>query len=76
MPSAFVENASMSDIARDKARPSGAMAAAAAAIPSRKETGICPTDDEAITPRTTTRSWSYIWKSGVAGGMAGCAVSC
>ncbi|PHH59269.1 hypothetical protein CDD81_3505 [Ophiocordyceps australis] len=34
---------------------------------------VCPTDDEALTPRKQTRSWDYVWKSGVAGGLAGCA---
>jgi hypothetical protein len=41
---------------------------------------ICPTDDEAIIPKSEARkrlnkqSWEYIIKSGVAGGLAGCAV--
>lgn len=45
---------------------------------------ICPTDDDAIVPRKPAaqasarkldkRSWEYIIKSGVAGGVAGCAV--
>ncbi|KAK0659825.1 Mitochondrial carrier protein LEU5 [Lasiodiplodia hormozganensis] len=44
---------------------------------------ICPTDDDAIVPRKPAaqagarkldkRSWEYIIKSGVAGGVAGCA---
>ncbi|KAF2139414.1 uncharacterized protein K452DRAFT_232626 [Aplosporella prunicola CBS 121167] len=41
---------------------------------------ICPTDDDAITPKpaasvskTDKQSWEYIVKSGVAGGVAGCA---
>jgi hypothetical protein len=42
---------------------------------------ICPTDDEAIIPKSATstkfnkQSWNYIIRSGVAGGLAGCAVS-
>lgn len=33
-------------------------------------------DDEApVTARAMTQSWEYIWRSGVAGGLAGCAVS-
>jgi solute carrier family 25 (mitochondrial carrier protein), member 16 len=37
---------------------------------------ICPTDDEAIVPKRQMdkQSWEYIIKSGVAGGLAGCAV--
>ncbi|KAL1625268.1 coenzyme A transporter [Diplodia seriata] len=44
---------------------------------------ICPTDDDAIVPRKSAvqsdakkldkRSWEYMFKSGVAGGVAGCA---
>ncbi|KAL2153252.1 hypothetical protein VTH82DRAFT_4407 [Thermothelomyces myriococcoides] len=42
----------------------------------KKEPAVCPTDDEAQVPRKTSkdkRSFDYVWKSGVAGGMAGCA---
>ncbi|KAL2158996.1 hypothetical protein VTH06DRAFT_3027 [Thermothelomyces fergusii] len=42
----------------------------------RKEPAVCPTDDEAQVPRKTSkdkRSFDYVWKSGVAGGLAGCA---
>ena len=38
---------------------------------------VCPTDDEAHVPRKASkdkRSLAYAWRSGVAGGMAGCAV--
>jgi solute carrier family 25 protein 16 len=41
--------------------------------PARDPT-ICPTDDEAIIPKLNKQSWEYIVKSGVAGGVAGCAV--
>ncbi|PHH69790.1 hypothetical protein CDD80_6501 [Ophiocordyceps camponoti-rufipedis] len=34
---------------------------------------VCPTDEEALTPRKDKSSWDYVWKSGVAGGFAGCA---
>ena len=50
----------------------------------RKEPAICPTDDDAIVPprpqnrhpqaKLDKKSWEYIIKSGVAGGLAGCAV--
>ncbi|KAF4970269.1 hypothetical protein FSARC_2675 [Fusarium sarcochroum] len=40
---------------------------------SPKEPSVCPTDHEAVTPKAQMKSWEYIWKSGVAGGLAGCA---
>lgn len=42
---------------------------------SQKEPSVCPTDQEAVTPKPQMKSLEYIWKSGVAGGLAGCAVS-
>jgi solute carrier family 25 protein 16 len=48
--------------------------------PSAREPKICPTDDEAIVPKRDPKrklnkqSWEYVIKSGVAGGLAGCAV--
>ncbi|KAF1817182.1 mitochondrial carrier [Eremomyces bilateralis CBS 781.70] len=46
----------------------------------RNEPGICPTDDDAIVPKGTAtekrknkQSWDYVVKSGIAGGIAGCA---
>jgi len=40
------------------------------------EKAVLAADDDAIMrqKRTNKRTWDYIWKSGVAGGMAGCAV--
>jgi len=39
---------------------------------------LCPTDDEAAVPRRkgiqSKQSLDYLWRSGVAGGMAGCVV--
>ncbi|PWI68388.1 hypothetical protein PCL_02157 [Purpureocillium lilacinum] len=80
MPSsaALVEHApSMSDIARDQVKQVrhqvGAVVAPAAGT-GRKDPAVCPTDDETLTPRKKdTRTWNYVWRSGVAGGMAGCA---
>ncbi|KAK5987927.1 Mitochondrial carrier protein LEU5 [Cladobotryum mycophilum] len=66
----------MSDIARDKARQHGVAVVNAATAPInniKKDPALCPTDDEALTPRTKTRTWDYAWRSGVAGGLAGCA---
>ncbi|KAK4193722.1 putative mitochondrial carrier protein LEU5 [Podospora australis] len=40
-----------------------------------REPAVCPTDDEATLPakNKNKRSLDYVWRSGVAGGMAGCA---
>lgn len=45
----------------------------------QKDPAVCPTDEEAKFPRTESqqrnkRSFDYLWRSGVAGGFAGCAV--
>lgn len=66
----------MADIARDKALQHGAAVAGttATATPRRKE-AASPGTDELAAHRAKTRSWDYIWRSGVAGGVAGCAVS-
>ncbi|KAJ3514496.1 hypothetical protein NM208_g15058 [Fusarium decemcellulare] len=40
---------------------------------SLKEPPVCPTDDEAVTPKRKTQSFDYVWRSGVAGGFAGSA---
>lgn len=48
----------------------------AAAKQGKADPAICPTDDEnKVMPKTRTFSWDYAWRSGVAGGVAGCAVS-
>ncbi|RDW69837.1 hypothetical protein BP6252_08857 [Coleophoma cylindrospora] len=42
----------------------------------RQEPALCPTDDEAVAPQRKKphkQSLDYIWRTGVAGGMAGCA---
>lgn len=47
----------------------------ATALPA-KDPAVCPTDDEAQVPRKppkNKRSLDYVWRSGVAGGLAGCA---
>ncbi|RGP66689.1 mitochondrial carrier leu5 [Fusarium longipes] len=40
---------------------------------SRQEPSALPTDQEAVTPKPHMKSLEYVWKSGVAGGLAGCA---
>ena len=47
----------------------------------QKDPAVCPTDDEATVPHAqrqqrNKQSLDYLWRSGVAGGFAGCAVSC
>ncbi|QPG95028.1 hypothetical protein C2857_007520 [Epichloe festucae Fl1] len=73
--SALADHASMTEIARDKVRQHvGVATAAGTTFPKqRKDPAVCPTDEEAITPKNKTRSWNYVWRSGVAGGVAGCA---
>ncbi|KAF4634512.1 hypothetical protein G7Y89_g3593 [Cudoniella acicularis] len=42
----------------------------------RKELAVCPTDDDSIAPKTRKphkQSFDYIWRTGIAGGLAGCA---
>ncbi|OBR12469.1 Mitochondrial carrier protein [Colletotrichum higginsianum IMI 349063] len=68
MPSALLEHASMSEIAPNKQRD------AARPKPPPRAPPVCPTDDdETIETRKQTRTFDYIWRSGVAGGLAGCA---
>ncbi|KAF3360171.1 hypothetical protein VdG1_01861 [Verticillium dahliae VDG1] len=40
----------------------------------KKNPPLCPTDDDdTVALRKKTRSFDYLWRSGVAGGLAGCA---
>jgi solute carrier family 25 protein 16 len=69
MPSAFLKDASPPAMLADKSREMGEA--------RKKELAICPTDDDAIAPKTKKphkQSLDYIWRSGVAGGLAGSAV--
>jgi solute carrier family 25 protein 16 len=71
MPAALLNNASPPAMLTDKSREMDAAAA------ERKKLAICPTDDDTIAPKskkTHKQSFEYIWKSGVAGGLAGSAV--
>ncbi|KAG5920149.1 hypothetical protein E4U42_006287 [Claviceps africana] len=80
MPSSpsLADYSSMTEIARGRVRQHVGVATAAApaaspSVPQRQEPAVCPTDEEATVSRTRTRSWDYVWRSGVAGGVAGCA---
>lgn len=44
-----------------------------AAVAHVREPAVCPTDDEADILAKNKRSIEYVWRSGVAGGVAGCA---
>ncbi|OAA48372.1 mitochondrial carrier protein LEU5 [Metarhizium rileyi] len=71
--SSLMGHTSVAEIARDRVRQHVGPAAASTAVGDKRDAAVCPTDDEAITPRNKTRSWDYVWRSGVAGGLAGCA---
>ncbi|UKZ59603.1 uncharacterized protein TrAtP1_000904 [Trichoderma atroviride] len=73
MPSAYADHGSMADIARDKALQHGAAVGATASAAPRRKEAASPKGDELSAHRAKTRSWDYIWRSGVAGGLAGCA---
>lgn len=82
MPSAdavLMEHASMTEIARENNPRQHARADALTRAKKdhhkEAEATVCPTDSEAVTPKRKTQSFDYVWRSGVAGGMAGCAVS-
>lgn len=68
MPSALLDNVSPPTRLKDKSREMDER---------KKEPAICPTDDDTIAPKKRKphkQSWDYIWRTGLAGGMAGSAV--
>ena len=72
MPPAFWDDASAS-APKDKSRQMEAVQKKRGTV----EPAICPKDDGAIAPTRKVvdkQSWDYVWRSGLAGGMAGCAV--
>jgi solute carrier family 25 protein 16 len=71
MPAALISNASPPAMLSDKSRQMEG------ATVERKKLAICPTDDDTVAPkskRPNKQSLDYIWRSGVAGGLAGSAV--
>jgi len=69
MPPALLDHASPSAMLKDKPREMDAHA-------RRVEPPLCPTDDEALAPKRLKphkQSLDYIWRTGVAGGLAGSA---
>ncbi|KAH7017281.1 mitochondrial carrier domain-containing protein [Ilyonectria destructans] len=80
MPSAdaaLMEHASMTEIAHDTntrqhGRPD-ALSRAKKETHREKEAAVYTSNDEAVAPKRKTQSFDYVWRSAVAGGMAGCA---
>jgi solute carrier family 25 protein 16 len=71
MPAALLSNASPPAMLMDKSREMDAVAA------ERKKLAICPTDDDTIAPKGKKphkQSLDYVWRTGLAGGLAGSAV--
>ncbi|KAH7248852.1 mitochondrial carrier domain-containing protein [Fusarium redolens] len=68
---AQMEHASMADVARNRNIQSQVSSHTLSKSP--KEPALCPTDQEAVAPKAQMNSLEYVWKSGVAGGLAGCA---
>lgn len=69
MPSALFNNVSPPAMLQDKSREMDGA--------HKKEPAICPTDDDTIALKARKpqkQSFDYIWKTGVAGGLAGSAV--
>ncbi|KAL3426883.1 mitochondrial carrier protein [Phlyctema vagabunda] len=72
MPPAFIEHASPTAKRKDTVDKSREMDVER----RQKHAAVCPTDDEAVALKGSKphkQSWDYIWRTGVAGGMAGCA---
>jgi len=70
MPPAFLGHASLSAMLMDKPREMDILEV------RKKELTVCPTDGDAIAPkrrRSYKQSLDYIWRTGLAGGLAGCA---
>jgi solute carrier family 25 protein 16 len=70
MPSAFLNNASPPKL-KDKPREMDTSAEAREA--RKRDLTICPTDDEAVIPKKKKQSLDYVWRTGLAGGLAGSA---
>ncbi|KAI8723372.1 hypothetical protein NCS52_00193000 [Fusarium sp. LHS14.1] len=69
---AHMEHAPMSDLARN-AKDQGHGSAEGFNKARKQSPPVCPTDDEAVTPKRKTQTLDYVWRSGVAGGFAGSA---
>ncbi|KAJ4300330.1 coenzyme A transporter [Collariella sp. IMI 366227] len=75
MPPALMSHASMPGVSPSH-HSREAVDVSRGAVAPKKDPAVCPTDDEAQVPRNPAkdkRSLDYVWRSGVAGGLAGCA---
>ncbi len=78
---ALASHASMSGISQHQSREtseSGSDGVPTYPAKRNRDLVVCPTDDEAVVPRKkdlNRQSFDYLWRSGVAGGVAGCVVS-
>ncbi|KAM0231086.1 hypothetical protein ACHAP5_011182 [Fusarium lateritium] len=68
---AHLEHASMTEVARNSNIQDHVSSQALRR--SHTEPAERPTDTDAVAPKAQMNSFEYIWKSGVAGGLAGCA---
>lgn len=73
MSTAVTNHASMTEVARENSLQHGG--AAATASSGQAGSVLLAKRDNAAANYSKTRSWDYVWRSGVAGGVAGCAVS-
>lgn len=70
-----MDHASMNDIARqENSRHHGRDALIRVNKESHRDVVVAPRQETLALARKT-QTWDYIWRSGVAGGLAGCAVS-
>jgi hypothetical protein len=66
----------MNDIAREeKPRHHGRDTLFRANKESHRDVAVAPQQQETLAPKRKTQTFDYIWRSGVAGGLAGSAVS-
>lgn len=74
MPSALADDASMSALSQDPQRKNSDRPVACL---QKENVAIHVTDDDEVVPRKKhdKQSLEYLWRSGTAGGIAGCAVS-
>jgi len=69
-----MDHASMNDIAREeKPRHHGRDALFRANKESHRDVAVAPQQQETLAPKRKTQTFDYIWRSGVAGGLAGSA---
>ncbi|KAK4227572.1 putative mitochondrial carrier protein LEU5 [Podospora fimiseda] len=77
MPTALMSHASLQGAPSTKIHrdPIDATKTRYEVVKKSRDPPVCPTDDEQVpqSPAKNKRSVDYVWRSGVAGGLAGCA---